>query len=107
MLLIKAFCPFCRITLTPTERNNLSLKPKDKIEVVDAFERENFGMKLKPIIEKVKFDSYPTLIFDGVKVTGFLSKSDVKSCLTAFTSEEKIVPEKNIWEEKAEEERTW
>ena len=105
VLLVKAFCPFCRVTLTPTARTNLLLSPKNRIEIVDGFERENFGTKINPIIEKVKFLSYPTLIFDGLKIRGFLSKSDTKACLDALTSEDKIIPEENIWETKAEEEK--
>ena len=105
VLLVKAFCPFCRVTLTPTARNNLLLSPQKRIGIVDAFERENFRMKLNPIIEKVKFDSYPTLIFDGLKIRGFLSKSDTKACLDALTHDDKIVPDENKFEIKAEEEK--
>ena len=99
-LFVKSGCTFCRITLSPTSMHNLKVGLKDRIDILDCYEWEHFGMKTYPLLDKLPVDAYPTLIHKGNKVTNILSKSQFSALLDGLTEEEKIVPELNKWEER-------
>ena len=102
-LIVKAFCPHCRKTIMPTEMANSHLKVGSKINIVDNFEWENFGVESNPVVNKVlakQGEGYPTLIFDGLKLHGFLSKRVIEACLDALTENERVVGKERRWTQK-------
>ena len=82
---------FCRKTLMPTEKTNTGMPLGKRIDIIDSYEWEHFRMMVHPILKKVEFDSYPTLIIDGFKVTSPLSKRQFKAFLDGFTKQDKII----------------
>lgn len=99
-LLVKSGCVHCRKTIVPVDRINLRLPIEKRIHTVDARMREDFGIQNEPIIDKLlkaEGDAYPTLIIDGLKVTGFLSKSQVKAFLDGFLDDEKVIGDELKW----------
>jgi hypothetical protein len=77
----------------PVAKINWNLPLKKAIDIVDCYEYDNFGMKKNPIMQKFDFDSYPTIIVNGMKVTDILSEKQLKNFLDGFFEGDKIVPE--------------
>ena len=90
-------CPHCRIVLTPIEEISNKLSIGKRISNIDSYGWEKFKMANHPIMHKLSFDSYPTLIADGVKVKGFLTKNQTRAFLDGFFEGDKIVPEEVKW----------
>ena len=90
-LFIKSSCPFCRMALMPIEEINAKLPIGKRIDVIDCKDWENFGLKTLPIMDKFKFDGYPTLFLDGIEIKNILAKDQLRSFLNGYFEKEKIV----------------
>lgn len=90
-LFVLSGCHHCRKTLMPVELNNLRMREKDRVEIIDCFEWENFRILSHPIMNKLKFDGYPSLFIDGIKVNNPLCKSQLSAFLDGFTENDKII----------------
>lgn len=96
-LFVKAGCPHCRKTVSPVTMHNLKLGLKDKIDILDCYEWEHFGMKTHPLLDRMPVDGYPTLIVNGIKITNIVSKDQLRALLDGLTEEEIIIPLSNKW----------
>src|SRR3990167_1503215 len=92
-LFTKSGCPFCRITINPVSMHNFKVAVKDRIDILDCYEWEHFKIRTNPILDRLPVDSYPTLIFNGIKVTNIISKDQIRAFLDGMSEGEKIVPE--------------
>ena len=90
-LFVKSMCQFCRKTLIPIEEINNEIPINKRIDIEDCYGWEHFKMKTIPVMDKLPFDGYPTLFIDNIKITGFLTKDQVRAFLDGFLKKEKIV----------------
>lgn len=90
IIIVKKGCHFCREAIIIVNRINLKLPLNRRINVVDNFQQEEFGMVMHPITEKFKFDGYPFLYLDGI-VYGNAERDVLKTVLESFFKEEFII----------------
>ena len=92
-MFVKSRCPHCRHTLMPVTKINMNLPMNKRIDIIDSMYWENFGINVHPIMNKLKFDGYPTIFAEGFKISHSLSSDQLKSFLDGFFEGDKIIAE--------------
>lgn len=91
VLLIRQGCNGCKEYLRVLPKMNLRLPIEKKIEIIDCFEWEQFGLKSHPIMDKFSdkdFEDYPLLYLDGILVTGVAWAEQIKIFLEKYLKED-------------------
>ena len=91
ILLVEQGCPGCLEYLRVLPKINLRLPIEKRIKIIDCFEREQFGLKSHPIMDKFEeedFRDYPLLLLDNILVTGVIWAEQLKIFLETYLQED-------------------
>ena len=96
ILFVKSSCIHCRKYLEFIERINLKLPIDKRIKIIDCTMAQ-YGIIDNPLIVLLdkQIEGYPTLIFDGLKISGINSAIETKVFLETYLNKEFIVYEDN------------
>jgi len=93
-LLVRRGCPICRMFIKEINMINLVLPPDKKIEIIDCYRWEEFGIKI-PLMEKLEKDGlsegFPFFYIDGVVVDVPPTREQLRIILKNFLKDELII----------------
>jgi len=94
MLFVRKGCFFCRQMVKVINKINLKMEIEDRIQIIDAWEYEEFDLRNLPLIEKLRKDGieegYPLLIIDSIRIEPAPTEEILNTLLTTMLSEDLI-----------------
>ena len=92
MIIVRRKCPFCRDAIKVINKINLNLPLDKRIDVIDAWQWEEFGVDSLPILKKLEKDGlmegFPLLIIDGVRIEPAPTSEQMDILLKTYLKED-------------------
>lgn len=91
LLLTKRGCPYCNEAIKVINKINLKLQVGRKIQIVDLYSWEEFGLDNNPLRElfnRSNFDGYPFLYIEGILIEPAPTRENLKILVSSFLGDE-------------------
>jgi len=94
-LVVRKGCPFCRQMLKVISKINLKLPLDKRIQIIDAWEWEQFGLDNQMILKKMNKigldDGFPFLYMEGVIIEPSPTTEQLRILLETYLNDEIII----------------
>lgn len=89
-----SFCEHCAIYLQFVERFNSNMSPDKRINIIDCTKWQETGIPDDPLIIKYSryIDGFPTLFFEGRKISGTNSREEAEAFLKTLCANDFKLP---------------
>lgn len=92
VLIVRRRCPYCRMMKKVVCRINQRLPIDKRIEIIDAWEYEEFGLECLPILKKLEKDGlsegFPFLYISGIVIEPSPTSEQLKILLEKYLNKE-------------------
>lgn len=91
-LLVRKGCPFCRQFIRVISKLNLRLPIDKRIQIIDCYEWEHFGLRNIPLMDKLEKEGlnegFPFLFIDSIVIDPSPTTEQLKILLEKFLNED-------------------
>ena len=95
LLIVRKHCPYCRAMKKVISHINLRLPIENRIQIIDAWEWEQFGLDNQMILKKMNkiglADGFPFLYMQGVIIEPSPTTEQLKILLETYLNDEIII----------------
>ncbi len=95
ILMTRRSCPYCRQMIRVINKINLKLPVDKRIQIIDCWEHEEFGLNNLPIINKLESsglkEGYPFLFIDGCVIDNATTQEQMEILLNTFLNDDFII----------------